>query len=237
MPWMPHYGCTIPARGGTGKVHPRDLAAFAVALRWSLRPQGTAVVVGHDWGAITANQVTATDAEAFDRAVTLAVAPLSGEVLTSLRGRQVMASAYAALLATPGGWRSIGPGNWRLLETLWRRWSPGHLPDDKDRSGWQQALAHDRGRGAARYYRAMLPALARRSWPHHDEQVPRVPTLHLAGALDGCVTIGMQRRGGEGLADHSLMVELPDAGHFLHLEEPDRVNTEIVDWLDQARIS
>jgi pimeloyl-ACP methyl ester carboxylesterase len=58
-----------------------------------------------------------------------------------------------------------------------------------------------------------------------------VPLLHLAGADDGCIgpDVGRgQERHFKGPFESRV---LPGLGHFLQLEDPDRVGAEIIGWL------
>jgi len=63
-----------------------------------------------------------------------------------------------------------------------------------------------------------------------------VPTLAITGADDGCIDTVM--------FDHCFfkedfpkghqVVRLQGAGHFVHLETPDRINALLLDWLPQT---
>jgi pimeloyl-ACP methyl ester carboxylesterase len=61
-------------------------------------------------------------------------------------------------------------------------------------------------------------------------QAPQ-PTLYLHGANDGCVAAGLAARAGPFLAPSSRMSVIDGAGHFLHLEKPDEVNSHILTWV------
>jgi pimeloyl-ACP methyl ester carboxylesterase len=61
-------------------------------------------------------------------------------------------------------------------------------------------------------------------------QAPK-PTLYLHGADDGCIRVELARGTERLLAPSSRMVVIEHAGHFLQLEQPDKVNDQILAWL------
>ena len=117
-----------------------------------------------------------------------------------------------------------------FIDRLWADWSPGYdasedLPLVKACLGDPANLA-----AAVGYYRAIFgngptdPELA-------GEQAavsltaPQ-PLLYLHGADDGCM--------GADIVDASVATEtviVDKSGHFLHLEQPDEVNTRILDFV------
>ncbi|MGH8998273.1 MAG: alpha/beta fold hydrolase, partial [Acidimicrobiia bacterium] len=92
--------------------------------------RGRSVLVGHDWGAITAYAVGSYRPELFDRIVTLAVPPVgplfralaSPARLPSALG-QVASSWYTAFHQIPRLPELVLP---RLVPRLWATWSPGY---------------------------------------------------------------------------------------------------------------
>jgi len=194
----------------------RALVADAVGLHGALGGDERTVLLGHDWGAITTNAVAADPASPYARHVALAVPPFS-----AMRGwdpvllRQPLHSWYIAYNQVPGlAERSFG---W-LSERLWRLWSPGY--DATEDLAHLRAAVPDRARAKAvvSYYRAMLgpgikPALAE---PVH-------PLLVLHGADDRCLEAGLAQLAGA--------TSVPDAGHFLQLEQPAAVAAEVSRYL------
>ena len=60
------------------------------------------------------------------------------------------------------------------------------------------------------------------------------PTLYLHGATDGCVGASLAADASAHLPSPGSRAEVVDGvGHFLHVEDPDRVGTLIVDFLTQ----
>jgi pimeloyl-ACP methyl ester carboxylesterase len=83
------------------------------------------------------------------------------------------------------------------------------------------------------YYRSALSIKALLVSAEAAHYTVPVPTLALSGERDGCIASDVFER---------LMVErdfpqgltvrrIPQAGHFLHQEQPERVNRKIVEWL------
>ncbi|RYJ02594.1 MAG: alpha/beta hydrolase [Actinomycetales bacterium] len=194
----------------------RALVADAIALHGLLGGDERAVLLGHDWGAITTNAVAADPASPYARHVALAVPPFS-----AMRGwtpallRQPLHSWYIAYNQVPGlAERTFD----RLTARLWRLWSPGY--DATEDLAHLRSSVPDRAhaRAVISYYRALLgpgikPALAE---PVH-------PLLVLHGADDRCMEPGLARLAGATI--------VPGAGHFLQLEQPSAVAAEIVSFL------
>jgi pimeloyl-ACP methyl ester carboxylesterase len=57
------------------------------------------------------------------------------------------------------------------------------------------------------------------------------PTLYLHGRDDGCMLLDSIGSPLDHLAEGSRMEVIDDAGHFMHVEQPDVVNRHIVEFL------
>jgi pimeloyl-ACP methyl ester carboxylesterase len=60
------------------------------------------------------------------------------------------------------------------------------------------------------------------------------PTLYLHGIDDGCMGIDIIGRVTDHLSPGSVMVTIPGAGHFFHVEQPDLVNGHILSFLAES---
>lgn len=244
-PFTRGYGpSSLPA---DGSYHVPALMSDALELHAALEGDERAVLVGHDWGAITANGIAAYDGSPFSRVVSLAVPPFPamnpsrgdradwGRWATTL-ARQARLSWYTAYNQLPGlPERTFD----KLVAHLWRRWSPGYDAAD-DLTLLAASLPTDERKAAALgYYRAQprqwrLPARYRhlaQAWVGS----PRVPLLYLQGADDGCLDARWASRVSTHLGAGGRAAVVTDAGHFLQLERPDVVNARILEFLAEAR--
>jgi len=57
------------------------------------------------------------------------------------------------------------------------------------------------------------------------------PTLYLHGRNDGCMLLSSIGNPLDFMAEGSQMEVIEDAGHFMHVEQPDVVNRHIVEFL------
>ena len=224
---------TIPE---DGSYHVPALMDDALALHREYDGDGRALLVGHDWGAITANGIAASDANPFGAVVSLAVPPLS-----AMNPRRDDLGRWLRILPRQAGlsWYTVfnqlpvlpERGFDRLVAHLWERWSPGYDATE-DLAHLAAAMPDDERKAAAiGYYRAQarqwtMPARYRplaRDWVG----APRVPILYLQGADDGCLDPRWAGRIGDRLPEGSDVQVVSGAGHFLQLERPDVV-TELV---------
>jgi pimeloyl-ACP methyl ester carboxylesterase len=214
--------------------HVGALMADAVGLHRELCGGDDAVLVGHDWGAITANALGAHPESPYRRVVTLAVPPLRAMKGAPVRlaPRQLRLSWYTLFNQLPLlPERTVD----RWLPRLWRDWSPGY--DAAEDVGLVRAAWPSRAHvsAAVGYYRAIrapwaVPA-AYRPWTRTLDGVPTVPLLCLHGAEDGCLQRGFAEHAGANLPDTARFELVPGVGHFLQVERPDVVNELVADFL------
>jgi pimeloyl-ACP methyl ester carboxylesterase len=229
-------------RGYAPSEVPRDhrydvgaLMADAVAVHERLGAGDDAVLVGHDWGALTANALAAHRDSPFARVVSMAVPPIASmRATTSLRHvpAQLRRSWYMGFNQLP-----VLPERTsdRLVTKLWRDWSPGY-DATTDLAHVRESLADRAHRSAAfGYYRAAarpfrVPREYRR-WQAAMTQAPTTPLLYLHGRDDGCLGLDLAAGVGPTLPAGSASHVVDDAGHFLHVEQPETVNRLVRDFL------
>lgn len=225
-PWTRGYAPTAVAADGDYSL--AALAADANSLHDALDGDGDAVLIGHDWGAMTAYNAAAVAPARWRRVVAAAVPPPATAAAGFFRYPQLKRSFYVFLFQTPLAELVVGADDLTFVERLWDDWSPGYggsndLPHVKD-----ALRAPDNLSAAIGYYRAMLSTGV-------PGGVPSQPTLYLHGSTDGAFGLdGVQDAAAE-LAEGSQVQIVDGAGHFLHLEQPDRVNRLILDWIGPAR--
>jgi pimeloyl-ACP methyl ester carboxylesterase len=220
--------------------HVGALMSDAIEIHRVLEADNRAVVIGHDWGALTANGLAAYGDSPYAAVVSMAVPPVGAFTsvsdntaqLVKLLARQSVMSWYMMFVQVPRlSERSLD----RLIPLLWRRWSPGYdahrdvrhvfaaLPDSGHRSavlGYYRATLRP-ARGAGRDHRMRTAAFGR----------VLTPLLYLHGEVDGCMQSGFAGRAARVLPAGSETHVVADAGHFLHIERPDIVGELIVGYL------
>jgi pimeloyl-ACP methyl ester carboxylesterase len=140
------------------------------------------------------------------------------------RPAQLRASWYMALFQVPGAGALVGD---RLVDRLWRAWSPGFSLDAARRAELYACLRASMPAPLG-YYRAMRRISRARV---HALAAPiRVPLLQLHGARDGCV-LPPGDDDARRFAAPRVYEVVRDAGHFLHLEQPAAVAARIAAWM------
>ena len=197
----------------------------------------SAVIIGHDWGAVAAYAAAIIAPEKVRLLVTAAV-PYGPALAMSLITDPVQQrrSWYMYLLTSPLGEMALSFDNFALVDRLWADWSPGFRPDESYMAALKKTFASPgTALAAASYYKhTFLPDLQK---PLLAELQARIgsaaitmPALYLHGENDGCV--GAYIRTERALFTAGIETAIvPNAGHFLHLEKPAEVNQHILAFL------
>ena len=136
---------------------------------------------------------------------------------------------------TAYSWRKVAPAlvdaGWRVVAPFMRGYVPSSLPSD---GSYHVGALMDHALG---YYRGIIrgsrPPAQYAELHEHWLSAPRLPTLYLHGADDGCFedyTPWIERV----LPDGSEIALVKNGGHFLQLDQPDAVARRIVDFVGQA---
>ena len=198
-------------------------------------------LIGHDWGAAITYTAGAIAPDRFQSLTTMAV-PHSGRFVNEafFKPKQALLSWYMLFFQLRGiADFTVKRNNFAFIRWLWRVWSPGWQPEASALAEVIDTL-RQRGvqQGALAYYREALSPKqlpltpARRA--ANAYQVP-VPTLALTGRDDGCIDCDIfQAFCREEDFPNGLETRVVEnAGHFLHQEQPDIVNTLLMDWLNR----
>lgn len=235
-PWLRGYAPTGLAPDGNYQV--ASLALDALALTDALAGDGEAVIIGHDWGAITTHTAVGHRPDRFSRMVAIAVPHAAAMGAHLFEPEQLKRMWYQFFFQLPTADIVVPLNDYAVIDTLWRDWSPGFTPDPDDLRALKATFDAPGSLSAALdYYRFVHGTKA--SDPALDAVqgaflAPiQVPTLYLHGADDGCMGANMVAAE-ELIPWYPAGVEIeviPDAGHFLHLEQPAAVNARIVEFL------
>ena len=228
-PFMRGYAPTeVPADARYGQ---DALVDDALALHEALDADGEAVLIGHDWGAATTYRAGAAAPERWRRLVALAIPPPAKDGLVFGNYAQLKRFFYMFLFQATFAEELAAADEMAFLAWLWREWSPGYDPGE-DLAWVRESLgARENLSAALGYYRALFAAL--QSGGLGDFGPAECPTLYVHGAQDGCIAIDLVRDALRHLPPGSEMVVDEDAGHFLHLENPDAVARLIVKFVTE----
>jgi 4-alpha-glucanotransferase len=235
-PYMRGYAPTdVPPEG---PYQAAVLAKDAVALIDALSPQEPAFLFGHDWGAIAAYGAAQVAPRRVRKIATAAV-PHGPQLMQAILAdySQMKRSWYMFMFQMPTAEAAVSGNGFEFLERLWADWSPGWTLPHEEMAALKATFQRPGVLSAAlAYYRHTLnpalqvPELADLQAKLMSDPIP-VPALIFHGRRDGCIGVetleGMEALFPEGLKK----VVLPDAGHFLHQEKPERVNEELIAFL------
>jgi pimeloyl-ACP methyl ester carboxylesterase len=232
-PFLRGYAPTaIPA---DGRYQIGALARDANSLHAALGGTDDAVIIGHDWGALTTYAAVAHQPDRWRRAVTAAVPPTASIGMSLFSYAQLQRSWYMFFFLSPMAEIALPLDDYAFIDGLWADWSPGYeasfdVARVKESIGDPAHIA-----AAIGYYRAVYdPALQDPELA--DEQnaalapTPK-PTLYLHGRNDGCMLLSSIGNPLDFMAEGSKVVVIDDAGHFMNVEQPDVVNRHIVEFL------
>lgn len=224
-PWTRGYAPTQVPSDGDYRVS--TLAADANALHEALGGGPDAVLVGHDWGAITAYGAAALEPTRWRRVVTMAVPPPAVASAAFFDYAQLKRSFYVHLFQTGLAELVAGADDLAFIDNLWRDWSPSYDGRDDLVHVKESLRAPENLAAAIGYYRAMFAGGALGDSPPQ-------PTRYLHGADDGAFLADRVLESKAHLSAESDVQVLPGVGHFLHLERPDEVNKLVIDWFSTA---
>ncbi|HEV3125050.1 MAG TPA: alpha/beta hydrolase, partial [Candidatus Dormibacteraeota bacterium] len=215
------------------------LSLDATALIEALAPDGTGVVIGHDWGASAAVGAAIHSAARVRRVVSMALphpAVLAAHLLGDRAQQKRSWYAWFFQMGTLAEICVAADGH-AFVEDLWRDWSPGYQPDPEEMRRLRAMFALPGVTEAAlEYYRQTFDA-RRQAGELSALQAGissgriTVPAMFLMGADDGCVDPTYLSESAA-FCDTPPRIEVLDGcGHFLHLERPDEANRLVLEFL------
>jgi pimeloyl-ACP methyl ester carboxylesterase len=195
--------------------------------------QEKAYVVGHDWGGLVGWWIASHAPHRLARMVAIN-APHGAVMRQHLRRRptQWLKSAYIGFFQLPWLPELVSRmGHWRLLVRAIQRSSrPGTFSEtdlEQYRQAWAQPQAY---RAMLHWYRAVV-----RKPPRLSVHRPTtVPTLLIWGAQDAFLGLDLARSS-MALCQDGQLAMLEEGTHWVHHEEPARVNVLIETFLRDGR--
>jgi len=226
-----------------GSYHIGALMDDALQVRSAAGGTDRDVVIGHDWGAMAANGLAAMPDSPFAKAVIMSVPPAAafrgripeaGRLLAQIPP-QLLRSWYIMYFQLP--WLPERSASW-VLPRLWRRWSPGYDAKEDLRHVDAAIGTPESWRAALGPYRATIrntrPPTRYRELHRHWTSAPRLPSLYLHGRDDGCMTPAFTHWTPRALPDGSHVAIVEQAGHFLQLDQPERVAELVLGFIGPA---
>ena len=187
----------------------------------------SATVVGHDWGGTAAWTLAANHPEVVDRLVILNAAH-PRRLNEGLRNpRQLLRTWYFFYFQSPKlPERRARRRHWRFFKRFLRDARPPYTDEELDRyvDAWSQPGA---AKAMIDYYRAAV----RLSSKQGDLPAISAPTLVIWGQGDRYLGPKLAEPHPEDVPNLDRVERLPDASHWVHHDEAERVNELLVDFL------
>jgi len=233
-PWLRGYAPSTLE----GPFHVGQIADDILALADGLSPREPVVLVGHDWGAVATYGALGIAPWRFRAGITLAI-PHPMAFLGGLwrDPKQWRRSQYMGFFQWRGASdRKVRAADYRYIEALWAKWSPGWAPPPGHLQEVRACLEASLP-APLEYYRALLkPSGVRavhRLWSKQRKSPIPVPTLHLHGERDGCVGPEVAQGQRRFFSGAFRSVTLEGCGHWLHMERPQEIWRQMELWLNR----
>jgi epoxide hydrolase 4 len=207
---------------------------LAADVRGLIRELGahSALLAGHDWGGTVAWATAMNHPEVVDRLAILNAAH-PRKLNEGLRNpNQLRKLWYFFFFQLPGlPERIVRAGHWRFFRRYQRDARPPYTPEDTERyvESWSQP-----GAAAAiiNYYRAAV----RQSKQVQAQLRPiAAPTLIIWGQRDRYLGPKLAEPDRADVPNLDRVERLPDASHWVHHDEPERVTQLLIDFFAPAR--
>ncbi len=212
-----------------------DSDRLAADIRGLIHERGaeSALLVGHDWGGTVAWTIAMNHPEVVDRLAILNAAH-PRKLLQGLRTpRQLRKSWYFFFFQPPLlAESSVRARHWRFLRNFLHDARPGSFtPQDMARyvEAWSQPGA---ATGMINYYRASVRQSPRRA--QSQLRPIRTPTLVVWGQRDRYLGPELAQPDRDDVPNLDRVERLPNASHWVHHDEPERVTQLLTDFFAPA---
>jgi pimeloyl-ACP methyl ester carboxylesterase len=227
-------------RGYNLSSRPAGIAAYAADkladdVRGLIRERGAerALLVGHDWGGSVAWATAMSHPEVVDRLAILDAAHPRALQKGLRNPRQLLRVWYFFYFQLPGlPERHARARHWRLFRRFLRDARPPYTPEEIKRyvEAWSQPGA---ATAMINYYRSSV-----RESPKKAAAAIRpisAPTLLIWGERDRYLGPGVREPDRDDVPGLDRIERLPNASHWVHHDEPERVNQLLIDFFAPAR--
>lgn len=185
-------------------------------------------IVGHDWGGVVAWAVAAWHPDVVDRTVVLNAPHMDQYRRALANPKQLAKSWYTGFFQLPGAPVLLKARDFAPLKRALRATSTERAFSDEDLARYVESWSQPRAlQSQLAYYRAG----SRRTFGRVDPlPVVENPVLIIWGERDRSLE-SFFANPGEERATNVTVELLPDATHWVHLDEPERVNGLLLDFL------
>ena len=227
-PFMRGYEPTeIPLDGSYGAL---DLGADVLGLIEAFE-QESAVVIGHDWGALAAYTAANLNPRAISKLVTLAIPhPRSLQISPFALWR---ARHFVTFQFPNAARRFMRRKHMSGVDDIYRRWSPTWDFQPSETAYIRASFADPERLDAALGYYWSFRSQASESGPVMGRKTA-VPTLCLVGSVDGALSFSAMDRTPDCYVNDYQYHIMPNIGHFPHREAPDVVFDYIANFLQET---
>jgi pimeloyl-ACP methyl ester carboxylesterase len=227
-------------RGYNLSSRPTDVAAYTSAkladdIRGLIHERGaeSALLVGHDWGGTAAWATAMIHPEVVNRLAILNAAHPRKLSEGLHHPDQLRRSWYFFFFALPELPESVvHANNWHFFRHFLSDARPAYTPDEINRyiEAWSQP---DASTGMINYYRSSV----RQSQKAAVEALRPVqaPTLVIWGQRDDYLRPELAEPDHDDVPNLDRVERLPDASHWVHHDEAERVNQLLIDFFAPAR--
>lgn len=231
LPWLPGYTPDSLAQGKRYDASRLSNDLHALLTNLALGPLS---IIGHDWGGFAAYLLAAQQPQLLDKLLTIAIPQASA--MQAADWQQAKRSRYMLAFQLPGAARRFRRDNFKALHRLLQEWSPDWADSSAHAQHCLQVFENaDCLDNAIAYYRSMARAAIFNARFRQQMATPiSVNTRCIAGLNDGCIGVEVLREQSAGFCGDYQLIEIPDAGHFCHVEQADAVNAHIIDFLGRS---